>query len=96
MIMSGLWGANRDVQTMSQTATAPQLSATPISAPQFREVRSFTDDLEVIIANIECRLLESLTPRQFEMVQHLVEASRLLTEAELTMEQQPVAKRMSA
>jgi hypothetical protein len=68
----------------------------PTAAPQLREIPSFTDDLEVIIANIECRLLESLTPRQFEMVQHLVEATRLLTEADLTLGLQPIAERLSA
>ena len=52
---------------------------------QYQEIPSFPDDLELIIANIECRLLESLTPRQFEMVQHLMEATRILTEAELTL-----------
>jgi hypothetical protein len=76
---------------MSQPAAAPQLAA-----PQLREIPSFPDDLEVVIANIECRLLESLTPRQFEMVQHLVEATRLLTEAELTLGQDRIAERKSA
>ena len=63
---------------------------------QYQEIPSFPDDLELIIANIECRLLESLTPRQFEMVQHLVEATRMLTEAELTLGQQLLAERKSA
>lgn len=48
-------------------------------------MHSFPDDLEAIVATIECRLLDSLTPKQFEMVQHLVEANRLLVEAELTL-----------
>ena len=63
---------------------------------QYQEIPSFPDDLELIIANIECRLLESLTPRQFEMVQHLVEATRMLTEAELTLGQQSLEERKSA
>ena len=63
---------------------------------QYQEIPSCPDDLELIIANIECRLLESLTPRQFEMVQHLVEATRMLTEAELTLGQQLLAERKSA
>ena len=63
---------------------------------QYQEIPSFPDDLELIIANIECRLLESLTPRQFEMVQHLVEATRMLTEAELTLGQQILTERKSA
>ena len=57
----------------------------PAGDDQYQEIPSFPDDLELIIANIECRLLESLTPRQFEMVQHLMEATRMLTEAELTL-----------
>ena len=63
---------------------------------QYQEVPSFPDQLELIISNIECRLLESLTPRQFEMVQHLVEATRMLTEAELTLGQQLMSERKSA
>jgi hypothetical protein len=55
------------------------------TAPQPQEILSFPDDLEVVIATIECRLLESLSPQQFAMVQHLVEANKLLTEAELTL-----------
>ena len=63
---------------------------------QYQEIPSFPDDLELIIANIECRLLESLTPRQFEMTQHLVEATRMLTETELTLGQQLLTERKSA
>jgi hypothetical protein len=63
---------------------------------QYQEVPSFPDDLELIISNIECRLLETLTPRQFEMVQHLVEATRMLTEAELTLGQSLLVERKSA
>ena len=65
-------------------------------ATQYQEIPSFPDDLEVIIANIECRLLETLTPGQFEMVQHLVEATRMLTEAELTLGQCLMAERKTA
>ena len=63
---------------------------------QYQEIPSFPDDLEVIIANIECRLLETLTPRQFAMVQHLMEATRMLTEAELTLGQELAPERKSA
>ena len=63
---------------------------------QYQEIPSFPDDLELIIANIECRLLESLTPRQFEMVQHLMEATRMLTEAELTLGRDLLVERKSA
>jgi hypothetical protein len=72
---------------MSQPAT---------TAPQYREIPSFPDDLELIVSNIECRLLETLTPQQFTMVQHLMEATRLLTEAELTLGQGFSTERMSA
>jgi hypothetical protein len=75
-----------DVQMISQQA-APQ---------QYREIPSFPDDLELIVANIECRLLETLTPQQFTMVQHLMEATRLLTEAELTLGQAASQERKSA
>ena len=63
---------------------------------QYQDIPSFPDDLELIVANIECRLLETLTPRQFTMVQHLVEASRMLTEAELTLGQNILMERKSA
>ena len=70
------------------------ISQTPIT--QYQDIPSFPDDLELIIANIECRLLETLTPKQFEMVQHLMEATRLLTEAELTLGQSLQSERKSA
>jgi hypothetical protein len=63
---------------------------------QYQDIPSFPDDLELIISNIECRLLESLTPRQFEMVQHLMEATRMLTEAELTLGQDLLMERKTA
>jgi hypothetical protein len=63
---------------------------------QYQEIPSFPDDLELIVANIECRLLQTLTPRQFEMVQHLMEATRMLTEAELTLGQELLQERKSA
>ena len=66
------------------------------AAQQYREIPSFPDDLELIVANIECRLLETLTPQQFTMVQHLMEATRLLTEAELTLGQAAPQERKSA
>ena len=66
------------------------------ATPQYREIPNFPDDLELIVANIECRLLETLTPQQFTMVQHLMEATRLLTKAELTLGQIPAAERKSA
>ena len=66
------------------------------AATQLQEVPSFPDDLELIIANIECELLEALTPKQFELVQHLVEVTRVLTEAELTLGHSLLAERKSA
>jgi hypothetical protein len=76
---------NTDVRNISQSATT-----------QYQDIPSFPDDLELIIANIECRLLETLTPQQFTMVQHLVEASRMLTEAELTLGRDLLMERKSA
>ena len=73
------------MQNISQPGTAP-----------YQEFPSFPDELEVIIANIECRLLETLTPQQFEMVQHLMEATRMLTEAELTLGRDLLMERKSA
>ena len=75
-----------DVQMMSQPATTQQ----------YCDIPNFSDDLELIVSNIECRLLETLTPQQFTMVQHLMEATRLLTEAELTLGQPVMAERKSA
>lgn len=75
------------MRTISQQTTA---------TIQFQDVPSFPDDLEAIIANIECRLLETLTPQQFSLVEHLVEATRLLTEAELTLGQCLRGELMSA
>jgi len=66
------------------------------AASQSREIPNFPDDLELVVANIECRLLETLSPQQFTMVQHLMEATRLLTEAELTLGLHIVEERMSA
>jgi hypothetical protein len=85
MVSTGHRGVNKDVRSINQTAT-----------PQFKDIPSFPDDLEAIVASIECRLMETLTPRQFAMVQHLVEASKILTEAELTLGRDLAAARMSA
>jgi len=85
MVLVGHTGVNKDVRNISQP-----------TATQFQEIPSFPDDLEQVIASIECRLLESLTPRQFEMVQHLMEATRMLTEAELTLGQNLLTGRKSA
>ena len=63
---------------------------------QYQDIPNFPDDLEVVVANIECRLLETLTPQQFTMVQHLMEATRLLTEAELTLGHATLMERKSA
>jgi hypothetical protein len=73
------------VQNINQPPTGP-----------YQEFPSFPDELEVIIANIECRLLETLSPQQFEMVQHLMEATRMLTEAEVTLDQALMQGRKSA
>jgi len=46
------------------------------------EIVSFLDRLEETFANLECELLDSLSPSQFATVQRLVEAGRLMTEAQ--------------
>lgn len=76
---------NRDVRTINQPAPT-----------QYQDIPSFPDQLEVIIANIECRLLETLTPQQFMMVQDLMEATRMLTETELTLGQAILTQKKSA
>ena len=85
ILSTGHTGVNRDVRSINQTAPT-----------QYQDIPSFPDDLEVIIANIECRLLETLTPQQFSMVQDLMEATRLLTETELTLGQDILAQKKSA
>jgi hypothetical protein len=85
IVSTGHTGVNRDVRTINQPAPT-----------QYQEIPSFPDDLEVIIANIECRLLDTLTPQQFMMVQDLMEATRTLTEAELTLGQDILSERKSA
>lgn len=45
-------------------------------------IPSFPDDLEALIADLECELLMSVTPEQFQVVQRLVRANRLLVEAD--------------
>jgi hypothetical protein len=74
----------------------PNSSQQTTATMQFQDMRSFPDDLEAIVANIECRLLETLTPQEFLLVEHLVEATRLLTEAELTLAQCLPGERLSA
>lgn len=66
------------------------------SAPQFQDFPSFPDQLEVIVSNIECRLLETLTPDQFAMVQHLIEATQLLSELDVAVGTDLLVERKSA
>ena len=63
---------------------------------QYQELPNVADQLEAIVASIECRLMEALTPQQFEMVQDLMEATRLLTEAELVLGAELPIERKSA
>jgi hypothetical protein len=41
----------------------------------------FVDKLEEMVVDLECRLLESLSPEQFATVQSLVQAAEILAEA---------------
>ena len=49
------------------------------------EIVSFVDELEELFASLQCELLDSLSPQQFAMVQRLVEAGQVLTEAQCTL-----------
>ena len=49
------------------------------------EAGGFVDKLEHLVAELECRLLETLTPTQFAAVQDLVQAAQILTEARVTL-----------
>ena len=44
-------------------------------------VPQIVNDLEVSVVELECSLLDTLTPAQFERVQELVQATRVLTTA---------------
>jgi hypothetical protein len=46
------------------------------------------DDLESAAIDIECELLDTLTPAQFARVQELVQATRLLTTARCVLGEQ--------
>jgi hypothetical protein len=70
-------------------------SSPPVTAPH-QDIPSFPDELELLIASIERRLLETLTPPQFALVEQLVEATRLLTEAEVTLGRDLLTELMSA
>jgi hypothetical protein len=50
------------------------------------EMGSFLDKLEHLVADLECTLLETLTPAQFADVQNLVQATQILTEARSALE----------
>jgi hypothetical protein len=84
-VPAGLTGENSDVPGSSHPITA-----------QHQEIPSFPDELERIIADIECRPLETLTPPQFALVEQLMEATRLLTKAELTLGGDLLTERKSA
>lgn len=46
------------------------------------EIVSFVDELEELFASLQCELLDSLSDQQFTKVQRLVEAGRVMTEAQ--------------
>jgi hypothetical protein len=50
------------------------------------EVGGFVDKLEHLVAELECKLLETLTPAQFAVVQDLMQASQIMTEARSTLD----------
>ena len=56
------------------------------------EIVSFLDRLEETFASLECQLLDSLSPTEFATVQRLVEAGRLMTEAQYTLGMMALAR----
>jgi hypothetical protein len=50
------------------------------------EMGGFLDKLEHLVADLECTLLETLTPWQFAVVQNLVQATQILTEARFALD----------
>jgi hypothetical protein len=51
-------------------------------------VPQFLSDVELAMLDIECSLLDTLTPAQFESVQELVQATRILTAARCVLADQ--------
>ena len=56
------------------------------------EIVSFLDRLEETFTSLECQLLDSLSPKEFATVQRLVEAGRLMTEAQYTLGMMALAR----
>ena len=62
-------------------------------------VPPIVNDLEVAVVELECSLLDTLTPAQFERVQELVQATRILTTARCVLgeaERRELDRRMVA
>ena len=70
-----------DTDVMASRDTTGERQALPI-------VPRILDDLEVAVVELECSLLETLTPAQFEQVQELVRATRILTTARCVLGEQ--------
>ena len=70
-----------DTDVMASRNGAGEQQALPL-APRI------LDDLEVSVIELECSLLETLTPAQFERVQELVQAARVLTTARCVLGEQ--------
>ena len=51
-------------------------------------VPQIVNDLELSVVELECSLLDTLSPAQFERVQELVQATRLLTTARCALGEQ--------
>jgi len=63
---------------------------------QHQDFPSIPDQLEAMISDIECRLLDTLSPSQFRLVQHLVQAHLLLGELDATVSHDMYVERKSA
>ena len=70
-----------DTDVMASRNDAGERPALPI-------VPRILDDLEVSVVELECSLLDTLTPTQFERVQELVQVSQLLTTARCVLGEQ--------
>ncbi len=51
-------------------------------------VPQIVNDLEVLVTELECWLLDALTPAQFERVQELIQATRIVTTARCVLGEQ--------
>ena len=79
----------RKINRRERMDTDVMASRTPAGErPALPFVPKIVDDLEVAVVELECSLLEALTPAQFERVQELVQATQILTTARCVLGEQ--------